>query len=258
VNGREALEATAPVDAYDAVASIPAPDLSHPAVAEFAAQFALDVSSVDDVQRGAFFAATGDQAFAVVQRIYAHDFVPRVRAVLDVVLGAGDWPPLPVEPVETPDDSWATLETLMVAVARLRALDPTTTELVRLRGARLHDCAVCKSRRSQEAIDAGADESVFEAVDSHAGSGFPDATKAALALTDALIQTPYDVPAEVVDAVREHLSPEQTVEVVLDVMRNAANKIAVAFGADAATVTEGVELFTTDADGNLTVVGTAP
>ncbi len=63
------------------------------------------------------------------------------------------------------------------------------------------------------------------------------------------------MPAEVVDAANEHLTPEQVVEVVLDVTRNAANKIAVALGADAATVTDGVELFTTDADGNLTVVG---
>jgi hypothetical protein len=37
------------------------------------------------------------------------------------------------------------------------------------------------------------------------------------------------------------------------VARNAANKIAVALGADAAAVTDGVELFTTDTDGNLTV-----
>ena len=40
--------------------------------------------------------------------------------------------------------------------------------------------------------------------------------------------------------------------------RNAANKIAVALGADAAAVTDGVELFSTDADGNLTVVGAEP
>lgn len=251
MTGRTALETAAPAVSFDRVASIPAPDLTDPAVAEFAEQFALDVSSVDDGQRGAFFAATGDQAFAVVQRIYAHDVVPRVRAVLDVLFGAGAWP----APGDVPADSWATLETFMVEVARLRALDPTQTELVRLRGARLHDCAVCKSRRSQDAIDAGADDAVFAAVDAWATSDLDATAKAALALTDALVLTPYDVPAATVEAVRSHLTQEQTVEVVLDVMRNAANKIAVALGADAATVTEGVELFTTDADGNLAVVG---
>lgn len=265
MNGRAALQSVPAAATFDLVAEIPAPDLTDPAVAEFAEQFALDVSSVDDAQRNAFFAATGDQAFAVVQRIYAHDFVPRVRAVLDGIFGPSTWVPeegrqgpsrrAPSD-VETQPDTWPLLETFMVEVARLRALDPTTTELVRLRGARLHDCAVCKSRRSQDAIDAGADDAVFAAVDSHADSDFDPATKAALALTDALVLTPYDVPVEVVDAAREHLSAVQTVEVVLDVMRNAANKIAVALGADAATVTEGVELFTTDADGHLTVVGT--
>ena len=44
------------------------------------------------------------------------------------------------------------------------------------------------------------------------------------------------------------------VEVVLDVARNAANKIAVALGADAAHVSEGVELFRTDLDGDLSMV----
>ncbi|MFL6159765.1 MAG: carboxymuconolactone decarboxylase family protein [Marmoricola sp.] len=243
----------AAADVLRRVASLPAPDLSDPAVAEFAEQFALDVASVDPGQRVAFLAATGDQAFAVVQRIYAADFVPRVRAVLDAVLGAADWS----QAADPGPDSWALLEELMVVVARLRALDPTTTELVRLRGARLHDCAVCKSRRSQDAIDAGADESAFAAVDDWASSDLSPTVKAALGLTDALILTPYAVPADVVAAARAELNDEQVVEVVLDVMRNAANKIAVALGADAATVTEGVELFTTDTDGNLTVVGAA-
>lgn len=255
MNGRVALHqhAAAAGSVFDQVVSIPPPDLTDPVVAEFAEQFALDVSSVDDAQRGAFFGATGDQAFAVVQRIYAHDFAPRVRAVLDALFGPSVWAP----PGDVPTDSWATLESFMVEVARLRSLDPVTTELVRLRGARLHDCAVCRSRRSLDAIDAGAGEAEFSAVDDWPTSEVPDTAKAALGLVDAMILTPYDVPGTVLDAARAHLSADQQVEVVLDVMRNAANKIAVALGADAATVTEGVELFTTDADGNLSVVGTA-
>lgn len=238
---------------FDEVAAIPAPDLTNDAAAEFAEQFALDVASTDDTQRGAFFGAVGDQAFAVVQQVYAHDFVPRVRSVLDAVFGASPWP----EPAPTDADTWPLLERFMVEVARLRALDPTLTELVRLRGARLHDCAVCKSRRSQDAIDAGASAEAFAAVDTYPTSDLDARTKAALALTDALVLSPYDVPAATVAAVRDELTEAETVEVVLDVMRNAANKIAVALGADAATVTEGVELFRTDADGNLAVVGTA-
>ncbi len=234
---------------FDRVRAIPAPDLTDPAVAEFATQFGLDVSSLDDGQRERFLAATGDQAFAMVQRVYAADFAPRVVAVLDAAFGPGDWPSPPV--VE--GDAWPLLEEFMAAVARLDSLDAPTTELVRLRGARQHDCRLCKSRRNQDAIDAGAGDAEFAAVDHYRDSDLPAATRAALALTDALIWTPTAVPPADLAAAREHLSPAQIVEVILDVMRNAANKIAVSLGADAPTVTDGVELFTTDADGNVVV-----
>lgn len=254
MSGHDALRAHAPeaADLLTAIAGLPRPS-EHPAVAELAEQFSLDVASLDDAQRGAFLTATGADAFSEVQRIYAADVVPRVRSVLDAVLGTGTWPEAPAYE----GDSWALLETFMVEVARLRELDAAVTELVRLRGARLHDCAVCKSRRSQDAIDAGAGDTEFAAVDHWPTSDLPPTAKAALGLTDALVLTPYAVPADAVEAARAHLTEAQVVEVVLDVMRNAANKIAVALGADAATVTEGVELFTTDADGNLSVVGTA-
>ena len=100
---------------------------------------------------------------------------------------------------------------------------------------------------------AGAGDAEFAAVDDYAASDLPESTKAALALVDAMIWTPDRDPRRVVARVREHLSDAQAVEVVLDVARNAANKIAVALRADAPEVTEGVQLFTTDADGTLTV-----
>ena len=146
----------------------------------------------------------------------------------------------------------------MRQVARLDSLDPVLTELVRLRGARQHECRLCTSRRSVAALEAGADESVFAAVDAYADSDLSESAKAALALTDAMIWTPYLIPPEVARQARSRLAPEQVVEVVLDVARNATNKIAVALGADAAAVTDGVELFRTDADGNLTVVAEDP
>jgi alkylhydroperoxidase family enzyme len=99
---------------------------------------------------------------------------------------------------------------------------------------------------------------MFEAVDHYAESDLPDHTKAALALTDAMIWTPYHVTREVADTVSRHLTPAQVAEVVLDVTCHAAEKIAVALGADRARVTEGVELFATDADGAVTVVERPP
>lgn len=219
-------------------------DLSDPRVVAFAEQFATDVSVIDDAMRAAFLEATGPAAFSAVQAIYVDDFWPRVSAVLGTQ-------PTSAEAGEL----WPALEEFMREVARLDALDPVTTELVRLRGARQHDCRVCRSRRSVAAIEGGADEATFDAVDRYADSDLPGPAKVALALTDAIIWTPYDVPRDVLEAARTHLTDDQFVEVVLDVTRNAANKIAVALGADAATVTEGVELFSTDADGNLTILG---
>jgi len=233
------------------IASIPAPDLADPAIAEFADQFAFDVASIDDRQRSAFFHAAGADAFTIAQQIYVHDMVPRLRSVLKAVADIE----LPTPESESSEDTWARLELFMAAVARLDALDPTLTEFVRLRGARLHDCAVCKSRRSVAAIEAGASDDDFAAIDDWPKSNLPDRTKAALGLVDALVLTPRDVPNTTRQAAQDHLSETEIIEVLLDVVRNAANKIAVALDADAATVTEGVELFTTDTDGNVIVAG---
>ncbi|MEP9363145.1 hypothetical protein ABLE68_09290 [Nocardioides sp. CN2-186] len=230
-------------------------DLTEPRVELFADQFGVDVSVIDDDLRRRFLEATGPTAFEVVQAIYVDDYWPRVAAMSMQLFGPVTSEQLP--PVE-PVDLWPLLEEFMREVARLDTLDPVLTELVRLRGARQHECRLCKSRRSVAALDAGASDDTFAAVDHYDDSDLPAATRAALALTDAMIWTPYAVPEPVLAAATEHLAPEQAVEVVLDVTRNAANKIAVALGADAATVTEGVELFTTDADGHLTVVERPP
>ena len=59
-------------------------------------------------------------------------------------------------------------------------LDAVATELIRLRGARQHECRLCKSRRNLTAINAGADDATFEAVDHYADSALarPDQGRA--------------------------------------------------------------------------------
>lgn len=249
-----APEAAAAIAAVYAARTALDIDLDDPRVENFADQFGVDVSVIDDDLRRRFLEATGPTAFEVTQAIYVDDYWPRIVSVSGEVLGGGSWSGEVGEPVEL----WPLIEEFMRQVARLDSLDPVLTELVRLRGARQHECRLCASRRSVAAIDAGADASTFAAVDDYANSDLPAATKAALALTDAMIWTPYLVPPQVAEDAAAHLAPEQVVEVVLDVARNAANKIAVALGADAAAVTDGVELFTTDADGNLSVVEDEP
>ena len=225
--------------------------LGAPAVATFAEQFRADVSRIDETMRADLATVTGKHQFAVAQMVWIADVAPRLRTALDTLFGPSAWPDERRYPVA---DVWATIENFMASVARLTELDPTLTELVRLRGARQHDCRLCASRRSVAALEAGADDATFDAVDHHATSDLPPQTKAALALVDAMIWTPDQLPADAIEAVRAELSPAQAVEVVLDVIRNAANKIAVALGADAPEVTEGVQLFRTDADGVLSTV----
>jgi alkylhydroperoxidase family enzyme len=225
--------------------------LESPPVRAFAEQFRVDVSRIDDGQRAELAAATGDHRFAVAQMIWIGDVTARLRSALDTLFGPSQWPAPRRHPVR---EVWETIDELMRTVAHHHALDATLTELVRLRGARQHHCRLCQSRRSVAAVEAGADEALFASVDDYATSDLPPATKAALALVDAMIWTPQDIPDTVVADVRAHLAPEQAVEVVLDVIRNAANKIAVALGADDPEVTEGVQLFVTDADGVVSTV----
>ena len=255
---RLAHQAPAVAAAFDAVAAARRAldiDLLDPAVELFADQFGVDVTMIDEDMRSRFLAATGPTATEVVQAIWVDDYWPRVGAGIGAVLGEDRF--VVPEPSE-PQELWPLIERFLREVARLDSLDPVLTEMIRLRGARQHACRLCASRRSMAARDAGATEETLDAVDRYADSDLPEATKAALALTDAMIWTPYRIPAPVAQAAATHLTPEQVIEVVLDVTRNSANKIRVALGADAAVVEDGLELFSTDADGRLTIVGVEP
>jgi len=124
------------------------------------------------------------------------------------------------------------------------------TEVVRLRGAAQHNCRQCKSRREVAAMDAGGSESLYDDIERYESSTLLDERqKAALRLVDAIIWTPSNVGADVAAGVRAHFSDAEALEIVLDVMRNAANKIMVAFSADAPRVSEGTERFLLGVDG---------
>ena len=220
----------------------PQPD----AVTDFAEQFAVDVSEITGEQRAALVGALGKATFPVVVRIYLADFLPRVRAGLMALGLPADW---------TADDSAADPSDVLFngflpAVARLRGLDPVTTEVVRLRGARAHHCRMCTSLRDGTALDAGGSESLYDDVDRYESSELLTAAhKAALRFTDALIWTPSQIDPGVAADVLRHFAPEQARELTLDVMRNASNKIAVALNADAPHVERGTERYLIGADG---------
>ena len=219
-------------------------------VCAFTEQFAVDVSGIGDNQRKQLAMALGDNVFRTVVMIFVADFVPRVWAGFEALGlrksgngGAVDWD-------HDSDPTDALLNGFLPAVARLRGLDPVTTEIVRLRGAAQHNCRLCKSRRETNALDAGGSEDLYGEIEQFESSEkLTDAHKAALRYVDAMIWTPSQISTDLAAGVRKHFSEDQAFELTLDVMRNAANKIMVSLGVDAPLVTDGTELFSVDADG---------
>lgn len=219
------------------------------AVLEVTEQLVIDVASTTDDLRRRCFGELGDLAFPTVQAVYVFDHGLRVRSALRQLFGVREGAARSVTAGDV--DLWAALEEWMQAVARLRSLDPLTTELVRLRGARAHDCRLCRSLRNARAVRDGADESTFDQIDDYETSMLAERHKVALRLTDAMLWTPTAFPDGLVAQVHEHLQPVESLELVLDVARNAANKIAVVFGADEANVADGVEFYDVDERGSL-------
>ena len=73
------------------------------------------------------------------------------------------------------------------SVVRIKGVDPVTTELVRLRCARIHDCRRCRSVRDDAALEAGFDEALGAKIDDYEQSDLSPRHKAALRLADAMI-----------------------------------------------------------------------
>jgi len=120
------------------------------------------------------------------------------------------------------------LDTAMLAfekaVVRLNGLDPITTELVRLRCARIHDCRRCRGVRDDAALEAGFDEELGAKIDRYEESDLEPRHKAALRLADAMI---LGGPIDRADA-RSHFSSSEIAELLLDVVKWSVQKPLVA------------------------------
>ena len=222
-------------------------------LAAFAEQFSVDVSTITGEQRAQLFKVLGNSTFGAVVSMYIADFVPRVRAGLEA-LGVGSeylgWVNGPIAWDHVSDPSDVVFNDFLPAVARMRVLDPVTSELVRLRGATQHNCRLCKSLRESTALDAGGSETLYEDIERFEESAqLTPRAKAALRYADGLIWTPAHLVADDVAEVRSWFSEDEAVELTFDVMRNASNKIAVALGGDAPRVEHGTERYLLDVDG---------
>lgn len=225
----------------------------------FAEQFTLDVSSIDEGLRQTLLSALGDHAAEFAQAVYVVDVVARARFVLDRLFGPSSAKASTKTRALEPEATvWNGIEEIIRVIPGLQGLDAVMTELVRLRGARAHQCRFCKSVRSRSAMVAGANDDMFAAVDFYRTSDLPEAVKAALAVTDAFIWTPGRLSDEEIAGLEQHFTPAQRVELILDVARNASNKFAVSMAADGANVTEGYEVYDVKPDGSIVYGLTAP
>jgi hypothetical protein len=205
----------------------------------FAEQMVVDVASMTTAVRAAGLAELGARAPAFVLAVWTEDMMIRAGAAWNEMFGE-QWRPAPTS-VET--DPWAAHERFLLEVAKLPALDPVTSELVRLRGARAHDCRLCQSRRNVSAIDLAGRSDLFDEGDP---SGISDAQALALQVVDVFVWQPTQWPPGLGERVVDALGPAAATELILDLVRNAANKIAVAFDADDPQVEAGIEYYDID------------
>lgn len=222
-------------------------------------QFIMDVAGVSQEQRNSLGEHLDPAELGgFVTALYLLDYSQRTQTALDRL-----FPGSPVAAFAQGDTAGASglpgrglsiqgdVDALLMAIARLDSLDMVTTEVVRLRGARRHNCRICQSTRSVKALDAGADEAMFDKIDHYESSDLVESHKAALRLTDAIITQPGEIDPSLVAQVHQYFTPPQVVEIVLDVMRNSCQKVAVALAVDDPHVTSGVELYALTAEGDV-------
>ena len=142
------------------------------------------------------------------------------------------------------------------AVVRSRHLDAVTTELVRLRCARQHDCRICQTLRLADAAERGLDEGMAEKVDHYERSDLTERHKVALRIVDAFIWRPADMSDELVAQAHEQFTDAELAELLLDITKWSTQKIHVALGTDGAdrlpVGDAGVSYFTFDGEGRAT------
>jgi hypothetical protein len=216
-----------------------APAVPGSAATSFAAQMVVDVASMTADVRASGLAELGVAAPAFILAVWTEDMSIRAGTAWREMFGE-DWRPIPVS---AKTDPWVAHERFLLEVAKLPALDSVTSELVRLRGARAHNCRLCQSRRNVSAIDLAGGSDVFDDRDP---SGISEGQALALQVVDTFVWQPVQWPSGLGEQVVDALGPVAATELTLDLVRNAANKIAVAFGADAPQVETGVEYYDID------------
>jgi AhpD family alkylhydroperoxidase len=135
------------------------------------------------------------------------------------------------------------------ATVRASALDPITTELIRLRCAQYHDCRLCGTARMDSAIREGLDEQMVAKIASYESSDLSLRSKVALRFTDAMIMWPGAVDAELRESIRTQFTDEQIAEMAFDIMKWSQQKALVALRLEAPP-TGGLRVLSFDDEGH--------
>ena len=161
-------------------------------------------------------------------------------------------------PVGRDDELVALLAAYQDAVVRSPLLDPITTELVRLRCARQHDCRICQTLRLSSAALDGLDDDMSSEIDFYESSSLSERHKVALRIVDAFIWRPSDMSDVLVGQAHEHYSRAEIAEILVDITKWSTQKIHVCLGTDGADrlpVNErGVSYFSFNADGKVAAI----
>ena len=201
----------------------------------FTEQFVIDVSSLTPDHRAQLqthFSA--EQLSEFVMALYVTECTQRLEVAAPMLLVASPAPS--ASPVnETPSAGLAqAMDGYQAAVVRGTALDPKTTEIVRLRCARTHNCRFCKTLRLENAIAAGVDDAMTAKIDFYDSSDLDERSKIALRVTDAFITRPDALTETVIHQARAAFTPSQLAELLLDITKWSTQKYHVAMGLDAA------------------------
>lgn len=146
-------------------------------------------------------------------------------------------------------------------VVRSRHLDAVTTELVRLRCARQHDCRICQTLRLADAAAEGVDDTVTAKIDRYEDSDLDERYKVALRIVDTMIWRPTEISDALVEQAHAQFSADEIAELLVDVTKWSTQKIHVTLGTDGADrlpINEkGVAYFDFDATGRVSEVTSA-
>ena len=146
------------------------------------------------------------------------------------------------------------IDAFSAAAVRASWVDSITTEVVRLRCARYHDCRLCQSLRFSDALASGLDETLADKVDDYERSDLDEKLKVALRLTDAVILDPRSISPELAAQLREHFIDEQIAELLHDIVKWSFQKVLVALRLDV-PVREGLSELSFDINGDPKIGG---